>query len=971
MANSNISLTSLQQRITQLKAHSTANLTAEMTDYTSDRDWLAKILEDGNQPEDWLEYLKAIEKRGNNDASSLNIMYNKAIHDIPVHKHKKNDNYATILINSARLRASQDVDEARTLFKFARANVRFLARIHVAAAQLEHDIGNISKSMSVLRKGIEVGAWPSELLHTALDRLKAGEKVLNPEDNGLIVSGMSTTKEHEQKTTATSQVEPSRTTTNATQEHGEESSNSVSYLQVDNTVSFKKRQRNPSDSGADDTDNTLWLNRQTHLSQSATKHTRITPLSKPPLTSASTVGKRKMRALGAPMRIKRELVLPDLQEDVKDPNKHFLHGIAPLNDVPLRSDCSDVTDTSLHNTLPSLTFSMLGKSEVENNTANQRKKTTTCKLFPSPNKNVADNHQVPEMSLGHTRMTSELQKPSEPVSNVSPPGIGSLPHHSDARKAQSTTVALAMTPDLNPVPPPTHAALVISPPPVSSITSTMVAPALAPVITPAPVISPPPVVIAAPVPAPAVVPTPVVQSTPQPQITQPPMQADQSKNMIYVNNKQYTILKLIGKGGSSKVYQVYSADVKNVLAIKRVDLELADDLTKQGYINEITLLTRLQKKTEKIIKLYDFQITDSLIVMVMECGSIDLSTFLRRNKNIREDKIRFYWHEMLEAVHVIHQEGIVHSDLKPANFLFVEATLKLIDFGIANAIQVDQTSVLRDQQIGTLNYMSPEAIQDTSPTPAMDSSGRRKPRLKINCQSDVWSLGCILYYMVYGKTPFQHITNGLMKLHAIIDPSHEINFPAISNKDLYDVLQKCLIRNPKERPSIETLLKHPFLRNKTQDELASSTNSGMCDFSASQLQALISQLSSVRVHSPKSLSAISKAKGLIEQLTKKSGISDTPAELEQAISGSHPASLPVIETAPSMSAGVFPLSQPPMKQAKMSARQPLQSVNMVDVQKVQTNLKSGTSTSSAGLKHRHEINDKENLGMRESMVNSQ
>ncbi|XP_033116978.1 mitogen-activated protein kinase kinase kinase 5-like isoform X2 [Anneissia japonica] len=680
----------------------------------------------------------------------------------------------------------------------------------------------------------------------------------------------------EQERLKQSITEPSRTTMNAKQEHGEESSNSVSYLQVDNTVSFKKRQRNPSDSGADDTDNTLWLNRQTHLSQSATKHTRITPLSKPPLMSASTVGKRKMS-------------------------------------------------------------------------------------------------QVPEVSLGHSWTKSELQKPSETVSNISPPGIGSLPYHSDARKAKSSTVALATTPDSNPAPPSTHAALVISPPLVSSITSTIVAPALAPApfITPAPVISPHPVVIAAPVPAPAVVPAPVVQSTPQPQITQPPMQANQSKNMIYVNDKQYIILKLVGKGGSSKVYQVYSTDVKNVLAIKRVDLELVDDLTKQGYINEITLLTRLQKKTEKIIKLYDFQITDSLIVMVMECGSIDLSTFLRRNKNIREDKIRFYWHEMLEAVHVIHQEGIIHSDLKPANFLFVEGTLKLIDFGIANAIQVDQTSIFKDQQIGTFNYMSPEAIRETSPSPAMDSSGRSKPRLKINFQSDVWSLGCILYYMVYGKTPFQHITNALMKLHAIIDPSHEINFPAISNKDLHDVLQKCLIRNPKKRPSIETLLKHPFLRNKTQDKLASSTNSGTCDISASQLQALISQLSSVRVHSPKSLSAISKAKGLIEQLTKKSGISDTPAELEQAISGSHPASLTVIETAPSMSAGVFPLSQPPMKQAKMAARQPLQSVNMVDVQKVQTNLKSGTSASSAGLKQRYEINDKENLGMRESMVNSQ
>lgn len=53
---------------------------------------------------------------------------------------------------------------------------------------------------------------------------------------------------------------------------------------------------------------------------------------------------------------------------------------------------------------------------------------------------------------------------------------------------------------------------------------------------------------------------------------------------------------------------------------------------------------------------------------------------------------------------------VVHSDLKPANFLFVNAGLKLIDFGIASSIPSNKTSVVKDVQIGTLNYMSPEAI---------------------------------------------------------------------------------------------------------------------------------------------------------------------------------------------------------------------------------------------------------------------
>lgn len=55
--------------------------------------------------------------------------------------------------------------------------------------------------------------------------------------------------------------------------------------------------------------------------------------------------------------------------------------------------------------------------------------------------------------------------------------------------------------------------------------------------------------------------------------------------------------------------------------------------------------------------------------------------------------------QMLEAVHVIHEEKIVHSDLKPANFVLVKGQLKLIDFGIANAIANDTTNIQRDHQV--------------------------------------------------------------------------------------------------------------------------------------------------------------------------------------------------------------------------------------------------------------------------------
>uniref|UniRef100_A0A8C4E0G0 Dual specificity protein kinase TTK n=1 Tax=Dicentrarchus labrax TaxID=13489 RepID=A0A8C4E0G0_DICLA len=281
-----------------------------------------------------------------------------------------------------------------------------------------------------------------------------------------------------------------------------------------------------------------------------------------------------------------------------------------------------------------------------------------------------------------------------------------------------------------------------------------------------------------------------------------------SNESITIKGKQFFILKMIGRGGSSKVYQVLDHK-RQLFAVKYVNLEEADAQTIESYKNEIEHLNHLQQYSDQIIKLYEYEITNSYIYMLMECGNLDLNTWLRNRKAVNPLERKFYWKNMLEAVQTIHKHGIVHSDLKPANFVIVNASLKLIDFGIANRIQPDVTSIMKDSQVGTLNYMPPEAIKDTSSQPG-------KARSKISPKGDVWSLGCILYCMTYGKTPFQSITNQIAKLHAIIDPTHKIEFPDILEKDLLDVLKRCLVRNPRERISIAELLEHPYLQLKPQ-----------------------------------------------------------------------------------------------------------------------------------------------------------
>ncbi|KAF5905732.1 dual specificity protein kinase TTK, partial [Clarias magur] len=186
-----------------------------------------------------------------------------------------------------------------------------------------------------------------------------------------------------------------------------------------------------------------------------------------------------------------------------------------------------------------------------------------------------------------------------------------------------------------------------------------------------------------------------------------------ANDSITIKGRQFFILKMIGRGGSSKVYQVLDQK-KHLYAVKYVNLEEADAQTVESYKNEIEHLNHLQQYSDQIIKLYDYEITDSYIYMLMECGNLDLNTWLRNRKTVNPLERKFYWRNMLEAVQTIHKHGIVHSDLKPANFVIVNASLKLIDFGIANHIQPDMTSVMKDSQVGTLNYMPPEAIKDTS-----------------------------------------------------------------------------------------------------------------------------------------------------------------------------------------------------------------------------------------------------------------
>ncbi len=288
------------------------------------------------------------------------------------------------------------------------------------------------------------------------------------------------------------------------------------------------------------------------------------------------------------------------------------------------------------------------------------------------------------------------------------------------------------------------------------------------------------------------------------------VQSSDSSNVFYVNGKPYRVIDWLGKGGSSKVYRVLSPDSK-IVALKIVSLKGHDKQTLEGFVNEVQLLHKLRGKPN-IIELKDFELQKECLMIVMECGDSDLSTVLRmqRGRVLPPNQIRLYCQQMLEALNTIHEQRIVHSDLKPANFLFVKGQLKLIDFGIAKQIRSDTTNIMRDSQVGTVNYIPPEAfVNHSQPT----SSSRGNPRYKLGRSSDLWSFGCIVYQMVYGAPPFASL-DLIPKIHAITNVNHKIQYPPLPSgmdSNILYVLQSTLVRNPEQRATIPQLLESDFL----------------------------------------------------------------------------------------------------------------------------------------------------------------
>jgi serine/threonine-protein kinase len=248
----------------------------------------------------------------------------------------------------------------------------------------------------------------------------------------------------------------------------------------------------------------------------------------------------------------------------------------------------------------------------------------------------------------------------------------------------------------------------------------------------------------------------------------------------------FRVLRHLGRGGMADVYYGYDVKLQRPVAIKVLDTHYrSDSASAKRFIREARAIALWRH--ENIIQVYYAGDEDGFSYFVMEyIDGKDLATMLNRYRARRKlmphDEVIRIGRAVASALDYAHQQGVVHRDVKPSNVMVARAgRVVLMDFGLA----LDMTEGSVGEVFGSANYISPEQARN---------SAEAVP------QSDLYSLGIMLYEMLVGRLPFDapsFTTVALQHITTPPPPPRQLN-PAL-NEAIEAVLLRALHKSPEKR----------------------------------------------------------------------------------------------------------------------------------------------------------------------------
>ncbi|KAJ3529989.1 hypothetical protein NM208_g9521 [Fusarium decemcellulare] len=256
--------------------------------------------------------------------------------------------------------------------------------------------------------------------------------------------------------------------------------------------------------------------------------------------------------------------------------------------------------------------------------------------------------------------------------------------------------------------------------------------------------------------------------------------------------KDYRLGECLGKGAFGSVYKAFNWGTGEAVAVKQIKLADLPKSELRMIESEIDLLKNLHH--DNIVKYIGFvKSVDALNIILEYCENGSLHSICKAYGKFPENLVGVYMTQVLQGLHYLHDQGVIHRDIKGANILTTkDGTVKLADFGVSTST-IAGGQDKEAQVVGTPYWMAPEIIQLSGASSA----------------SDIWSVGCTVIELLQGKPPYHNLA-AMPALFAIVNDDHP-PLPEGISAAARDFLMQCFQKDPNLRVTARKLLRHAWI----------------------------------------------------------------------------------------------------------------------------------------------------------------